>query len=288
MTTQISSLHVKEQLRSRPASDGDGVRLMRVFGGHQAERFDPFLMMDEFGSDQASDYIGGFPPHPHRGFETITYMLQGKMEHRDHMGNVGLLNDGDVQWMTAGKGVIHSEMPKQTEGKMRGFQVWLNLPAEKKMAPARYEDVPGEGIPSYQLQGVMVKAIAGKTKIKDQGISGYFDVPDTEALYLDLHLNPDAETSVMLNNNHRAMVYTYDGNVTIGSERAEARAGTMSRLQGQGELTIHNNSPEVSRVIILAGKPLNEPIVQHGPFVMNTTEEIDQAIRDYQQGVLTD
>lgn len=175
---------VIEQLTAQPATDGDGVRLLRVFGGQAPERFDPFLMLDEFGSDDPDAYIGGFPSHPHRGFETVTYMLEGKLEHRDHMGNVGLINDGDVQWMTAGKGVIHSEMPMQVEGVMRGFQLWVNLPADKKMQPARYGEIKAAEIPVYPLPSdngtITVKAIAGTTQINGEAIEGYTQVPKIE------------------------------------------------------------------------------------------------------------
>ena len=279
---------VIEQMNARPASDGAGVKLLRVFGGHRPERFDPFLLMDEFGSEEASDYIAGFPPHPHRGFETITYMLEGKMEHKDHMGNVGLINDSDVQWMTAGKGVIHSEMPKQTEGKMRGMQVWLNLPAKNKMTPAKYEDVSGEKIPLYDLNGISVKAIAGKVEINGEHISGYFDVPDTHALYLDIQVTAGKKAEIHIPQNHNVLLYVYDGQAQLGGEKTLARAQTLSRLTGEGALSIQNSEAETARLILLSGIPLKEPIAQHGPFVMNTVDEINQAIRDYQAGVLTD
>jgi redox-sensitive bicupin YhaK (pirin superfamily) len=288
---------VIEQLRARPTSDGAGVKLLRVFGGPGPERFDPFLMLDEFGSEEASDYIGGFPPHPHRGFETVTYMLQGKMEHQDHMGNVGLLEDGGVQWMTTGKGIIHSEMPKQTEGKMRGFQLWVNLPAANKLKPAHYDDVSGEKIPQHSFAFGAVKVIAGKTHIEGQALQGYFNVPDTEVLYLDIHLAAGQSVNIPVGKGFNTLVYFYDGGGTIGSEAVAkdavvdgdtpSPAQTLSRLTGEGDLHIKNTEDSEARLLVLAGKPLNEPIVQHGPFVMNTREEIDQAITDYQKGVLT-
>jgi len=285
----MNTRKVVEQLRARPASDGAGVKLLRVFSGPGPERFDPFLMLDEFGSEEASDYIAGFPPHPHRGFETITYMLQGKMEHRDHMGNVGLLNDGDVQWMTAGKGVIHSEMPKQTEGKMRGFQLWLNLPSHSKMQPAHYADIAADNIPEYELQGLRIKAIAGALDVDGEAIKGYFDVPDTEALYLDLHLDPGRELSVALPEQQNVLVYVYEGEVVIGADATPARAQTISRLDRGERVQLANKaSDKQARVLLLAGTPLKEPIVQYGPFVMNTTAEIEQAMSDYRAGTLTD
>ncbi len=282
------SRQVIEQITARPASDGAGVKLLRVFGGHRPERFDPFLLMDEFGSEEASDYIAGFPPHPHRGFETITYMLQGKMEHKDHMGNVGLLNDSDVQWMTAGKGVIHSEMPKQTEGKMRGMQVWLNLPAKNKLTPAKYNDVSGQDIPSFNIDGSIIKAIAGEAEFNGQRVSGYFDVPDTEALYFDVHIGAEKSVSVNVPNTHNALAYVYDGKVQFGEKKTPGPAQTVNRFSNEGTIEINNPGAETARIILLAGIPLKEPIAQHGPFVMNTMEEINQAIVDYQKGVLTD
>ena len=280
------SRQIVEQIPARPAMDGDGVNLLRVFGGNRPERFDPFLLMDEFGSEEASDYIGGFPAHPHRGFETITYMLQGKMEHRDHMGNVGLLNDNGVQWMTAGKGVIHSEMPKQTEGKMRGFQVWLNLPAKNKLKPAHYEDVDPENIPHYEVEGSMVKALAGDLQIAGQSIKGYFQVPDTEAIYLDLHIAPGKTLTLDIPASHNTLFYVYEGRVTTGEAETPTRSQMFSRTEGDGELVLANPFGEEARVIVLAGIPIKEKIVQHGPFVMNSVDEINQAIVDYQNGAL--
>ena len=280
------SRHIIEQIEARPASDGDGVKLLRVFGGARPERFDPFLLMDEFGSEEASDYIGGFPPHPHRGFETITYMLQGKMEHRDHMGNIGLLEDSDVQWMTAGKGVIHSEMPKQTEGKMRGFQVWLNLPAKNKLIDARYQDVSGATIPHYDLNRVSVKAIAGESQVNNQKIKGYFDVPDTRAIYLDIHLEKNSDATIQIPDGYNTLLYVYEGELTVGDKDTIAKSQTLSRITDEGHLVLKNTSEQDTKVIVLAGVPLKEPIAQHGPFVMNTHEEINQAIEDYQRGVL--
>lgn len=278
---------VIEQIKARPASDGAGVKLLRVFGGARPERFDPFLMLDEFGSEEASDYIGGFPPHPHRGFETVTYMLQGKMEHQDHMGNVGLLNDSDVQWMTAGSGIIHSEMPKQTEGKMRGFQLWVNLPAAKKMKPAHYQDVPGNNIPLINFDFGSVKAIAGQTEIAGQSVGGYFSVPDTEVLYLDVHLKPQQEVRIPVQAGFTTLVYVYEGKAALGEAATVTPAQTIARLENDGELLLRNNEAAEARLLVLAGKPLKEPIAQYGPFVMNTPEEIDQAINDYQNGRLT-
>lgn len=279
----MSRKTIVELIRAKPSADGAGVKLLRVFGGAGPERFDPFLMLDEFGSESASDYIGGFPPHPHRGFETITYMLNGKMEHRDHMGNVGLLEDGDVQWMTAGHGIIHSEMPQQTAGKMRGFQVWLNLPAAHKMQPAHYRDLPGAELPRYRGEQFEAIALAGRAQLNGETVIGYFQRPDTEPLYLDLHLAAGADLGVTLEGEQVALLYVYEGEVTVGDRRVPAQH--LARL-GQGEiLQITSASP--ARTLLLAGRPLREPIVQHGPFVMNSSEEIEQALRDYRDGKLT-
>jgi redox-sensitive bicupin YhaK (pirin superfamily) len=275
-----------ERMIARPASDGAGVKLLRVFGGANPERFDPFLMLDEFGSQEASDYIDGFPPHPHRGFETITYMLCGKMEHRDHMGNVGLLKDGDVQWMTAGRGVIHSEMPQQTQGQMRGFQVWLNLPAASKMSRARYEDVAGERLPVYQVPGARITAIAGTGQVAGETLRGYFERPDTLPLYWDVHLDAGAELHLPLPEGFTLLVYAYEGVLDLAETQLKAQQ--LLRLSAEGDLVVTNRSGEEARFLVLAGKPLREPIAQYGPFVMNTHEEIEQALTDYKNGALTE
>ncbi|MFL0803956.1 MAG: pirin family protein [Agarilytica sp.] len=279
--------YILEQIDARPASDGDGVKLLRVFGGARPERFDPFLLLDEFGSEEASDYIGGFPAHPHRGFSTITYMLKGKMEHRDHMDNVGLLNDGDVQWMSAGKGVIHSEMPQQTKGKMRGFQLWLNLPSDEKMQPANYHDVASDDIPLIKQNRIEIKAIAGQSHINGEAVSGYFQVPRTEPIYLDLTLQAEAELTLDLSDKHNAMLYLYEGNVKIGENQQAAVTQTLNRLEHTGRIKINNTTQQEARLLFLAGIPIEEPIVQYGPFVMNSMAEIDQALEDYREGVLT-
>ena len=278
---------VIEQIVARSTSDGDGVKLLRVFGGHAPERFDPFLMLDEFGSDEASDYIGGFPPHPHRGFETVTYMLQGKMEHRDHMGNIGLIHDGDVQWMTAGKGVIHSEMPKQTEGKMRGFQLWVNLPASKKMQAARYEDIKANVIPEFNLaEAARIKAIAGEAMVNGVPVKGYSDVPDTNALYLDVKLVPGGQITLPLLDGDTVLIYVYEGKADIAGTSTASQM--LSRLSDLGDVCVKNTDDVDTQFLIISGTPLKEPIVQYGPFVMNSKAEIDKAVSDYRDGILTD
>lgn len=277
---------VQEIIVSRASSDGDGVKLLRVFGGvGDPERFDPFLMMDEFGSDDASDYIGGFPPHPHRGFETITYMLDGHMEHQDHMGNVGDLRNGDVQWMTAGAGIIHSEMPKQTEGRMRGFQVWLNLPSHSKMQPPAYRDISSASIPVAEVSGVSATLIAGKADLNGQPLEGLVSRPDTDPVYLDLKFGDNLEAqSLKVPAGHTVMVYVYEGLVTLGDATTQVRRGQVARLDREGDTVMITPQSVDTRVVVLAGKPLHEPIVQYGPFVMNTQQEIEQALADYQRG----
>ncbi|MDD1508468.1 pirin family protein [Pseudomonas sp. CNPSo 3701] len=266
----------------QPASDGAGVRLNRVIGGVGIERFDPFLMLDEFSTDNADDYIAGFPPHPHRGFETITYMLEGRMRHEDHLGNVGLLQGGDVQWMTAARGIIHSEMPEQEQGAMRGFQLWLNLPGREKMADPQYRDIPSAQIPRLHTeQGVEVVVIAGSFAEGQQRQAGAVQRPDTEPQVLDLRLPAGSVVRPELPAGHRALLYVYQGKAKV-QDSHEAHAGRLVRLDDQGELLI--SSADGAGVLLIAGKPLNEPIVQYGPFVMNSREEIEQALRDFRDG----
>jgi redox-sensitive bicupin YhaK (pirin superfamily) len=275
---------IEEVLVAQSASDGDGVRLKRVFGGGNLARFDPFLMLDEFGSNDPSDYIGGFPSHPHRGFETVTYMLEGHMEHRDHMGNVGQLMAGDVQWMKAGSGVIHSEMPKQVEGRMRGFQLWVNLPASEKMTPASYTELAAASIPHYEIGGIHVKAIAGGLTLNGVSVSGPIAALATEPGYLDIAVGPAQALLVDVPEGHTALVYVYEGALQIGSDSYSIKAGNLARLSLTGELVIETDAD--TRLLVISGKPIGEPIVQRGPFVMNTADEIHQAIRDYTDGKL--
>lgn len=287
MTTLLNR-DLVEQLTGRAASDGDGVKLKRVFGGSGAERFDPFLMLDEFGSDQAEDYQGGFPAHPHRGFETVTYMLEGRMLHEDHLGNRGLLEPGGVQWMTAGRGIIHSEMPQQTSGRMRGFQLWVNLPAAEKMQPASYQDLPASAMNSLALaEGGSVSVIAGTLQVEGQSVEGPIQGKSTQPLYADLHLQPGQSISLPVPEMLNAMLYVYEGSLSIlGREReAGLGRGQLGRLGSGNQLSVQTGHQGV-RALLIAGKPLGEPIVQYGPFVMNSREEIEQAMRDYHSGRL--
>lgn len=281
---------VSQLLPALQASDGAGVKLLRSLGSRQNVRLDPFLMLDEFGSEEATDYIAGFPAHPHRGFETVTYMLEGHMLHEDSMGNKGDLRSGDVQWMTAARGIIHSEMPQQQEGLMRGFQLWINLPAKEKMKPASYRDIPAAQIPVTTLtNGIKVKVIAGTLQqdhIADT--AGPIQGLTTEALYFDVFVPKGTTFSHAVPASHNAFVYLYEGKAQIGPADAVRDIPThAAALLGEGnQVTV--TATEDSRLLLLAGKPLHEPVVQYGPFVMNSREEIEQAIRDYQTGTLAD
>jgi hypothetical protein len=267
----------------RPTSDGAGVSLTRVFGGAAPERFDPFLMLDEFGSNDPDEYIAGFPPHPHRGFETITYMLEGRMRHEDHMGNAGRLESGGVQWMTAARGVIHSEMPEQEEGLMRGFQLWLNLPAHAKLGEPGYRDFAPAEIPQLRLEnGVRAKVIAGTLKAEGIEQQGVVQRPDTEPQLFDLHLPAGSTFSPQIPDGHLLLLYVYEGALQVGDQ--PVGKGQLVRLSEQGELQLHSETG--ARLMLLAGRPLREPIVQYGPFVMNSREEIEQALRDFRDGTL--
>jgi quercetin 2,3-dioxygenase len=261
-------------------SDGAGVKLTRVLSGGLQKRLDPFLMLDAFGSDNPDDYIAGFPDHPHRGFETVTYMLAGRMRHRDSAGHEGLLENGGVQWMTAGRGVIHSEIPEQEHGVMEGFQLWVNLPAESKMTEPWYRDFPSDAIPEYLTpQGVKVRVIAGNSN----GMAGAVAREATEPLYLDIHMPAGTEFSTALPETHNAFIYVYRGAVTIAGEQVASRQmGILKNMPEADGVTISATGD--TRLILIAGKPLNEPIVQYGPFVMNTQQEIHQALSDYNNG----
>ncbi len=261
-------------------SDGAGVSLTRVLTGKLQRRLDPFLMLDAFGSDDPDDYIAGFPDHPHRGFETITYMLHGRMRHRDSAGHEGLLENGGMQWMIAGRGAIHSELPEQEDGLMEGFQLWLNLPAANKMATPWYKDFPTTEIPEYTTpDGVTVRVIAGSSN----GVAGAMTRETTEPFYLDIHLPADASFATALPATHNAFIYVYRGAVQVGDTRVEMqRMGILANTPGADGSAL--TATEDARLILIAGKPLNEPIVQYGPFVMNTQQEIHQALDDYRNG----
>jgi len=268
------------------ASDGAGVKLRRSLGSGQDRRHDPFLMLDEFFSDNPDDYLAGFPAHPHRGFETVTYMLDGHMRHEDSEGNRGDLGPGDVQWMTAARGIIHSEMPQQTEGRMRGFQLWLNLPAKEKMLPAAYRDIPARDIPVVALAGGgTVKVIAGAFTSGDATVTGPVAARTTEPMFLDIRLPAGGCVELPLPPAHAAFLYAFDGSVAVGAE-ARGLPPRAAGLLSAGDLLSLEAGTGGAGVLLLAGKPLREPVVQYGPFVMNTRQEIEQAVLDYQRGEL--
>jgi redox-sensitive bicupin YhaK (pirin superfamily) len=276
-------------IQSMPTSDGAGVKLRRSIGSSQFARLDPFLMLDEFYSDNPDDYIAGFPSHPHRGFETVTYMLDGHMEHQDHLGNIGDLAPGSVQWMTAGRGVIHSEMPKQKDGRMRGFQLWINLPAAEKMRPAAYRDIPADQVPHVRFDGGSVKVIAGRLRLDGKATGGPVNGGEqrlsTDPLYLDLRLDAGESLSLPIEAGYNAFVYLYEGEAVIGDSTVPHRAAGVLT---EGDSVTLQAGQDGARLLLLAGKPIGEPVVQYGPFVMNTRGEIEQAMWDYRDGRLTD
>ncbi len=274
---------VERLVQGQATSDGAGVKLTRVLTQNLQRRLDPFLMLDAFGTDNPGDYIGGFPDHPHRGFETVTYMLDGRMRHRDSAGHEGLLVPGSVQWMTAGRGVIHSEMPEQEDGRMEGFQLWLNLPATAKMCAPWYRDIAPAEIPEWHGDGVTARVIAGRCN----GVVGAVERADTEPLYLDLHLAAGARFEQPLPPAHNAFVYIYRGSVTIGeTEVRRQRMAILANDRDSDGLRLAAGA-EGARAILIAGRPLNEPIAQYGPFVMNNNAEIFQAVEDFQNGRFT-
>ena len=271
---------VERIIAGQPTSDGAGVKLTRVLTQPLQRRLDPFLMLDAFGTDDPKDYIGGFPDHPHRGFETVTYMIAGRMRHRDSAGNEGLLQNGGVQWMTAGRGVIHSELPEQEDGRMEGFQLWLNLAGRDKMRSPWYRDIQSAEIPEFTTpEGVRVRAIAGRS----HGVDGAMQRETTEPLYLDLEIPAGASFTQALPPTHNAFVYVYRGELAIGETKVPVqRMAILENAPDSDGVVLRADVP--TRALLIAGRPLGEPIAQHGPFVMNTHEEIFQAVRDYQAG----
>jgi redox-sensitive bicupin YhaK (pirin superfamily) len=274
---------VVKVVTGQPTSDGAGVRLTRVIGTATLDHLDPFLLLDEFKSDRADDYIAGFPDHPHRGFETVTYMLAGSMQHRDHVGNQGDLVAGSVQWMTAGRGIVHSEMPRQQDGLLWGFQLWVNLPAHDKMTAPRYQDIAPERIPEVSLgDGVRARVVAGEAG----GARGPVEGVATQPLYLDVRMNPHSRVVLDVAPGHNAFAYVYEGRVALGAASGAAQgvaAGQLAVLGDGARLSAATGDP-AARFLLLAARPLHEPIARYGPFVMNTREEIVQAVQDYQAG----
>jgi len=266
--------------RGTPTSDGAGVKLNRLIGTQSLDSVDPFLMLDEFRSDDANDYIAGFPEHPHRGFETVTYMLAGKMRHGDNKGHSGRLDAGSVQWMTAGRGIVHSEMPEQENGLMWGFQLWVNLPAKDKMTAPRYQEIPPAEIPTASLPGgVTAKVIAGEVG----GVQGPIGGIATEPTMLDIALPAGGAVTLPLPATHAVFLYPFEGKIAVGGAPDAIGHGNLIVL-GAGDAVRIAASGGAARVLLVAGRPLNEPVARYGPFVMNTPQEIRQAAMDYQAG----
>lgn len=271
---------IKQVVQGMPASDGAGVKLKRVLGQPLLKRLDPFLMLDEFGSEDAQDYIAGFPAHPHRGFQTVTYMLNGKMGHKDSVGNEGIIEDGGLQWMNAGKGIIHEEMPKQTEGRMRGFQLWVNLPASEKMSEPGYEDIKSAQINETTLsEHVLVRVLAGELN----GVKGAVSTKAVQPQFYDIHVEQNDEIALSVDHEHNGFVYVYEGNMKLDGRVIDK--GQLAVLDLTDQLIFTASAQ--TRLIFISGKPIGEPVEQYGPFVMNTQAEINQAVLDYQQNRLT-
>jgi redox-sensitive bicupin YhaK (pirin superfamily) len=276
----MKTARVIEKIVSGQATqDGAGVSLKRIIGQSALPRLDPFLMLDEFGSDRPQDYISGFPEHPHRGFQTVTYMLAGKMEHRDSVGNRGIIESGGIQWMNAGRGIIHSEMPMQTEGLIRGFQLWVNLPAKDKMSEPSYQDIPASQVPVVNMEnGTQVKILSGKFNQVKGPVCGQ----SMDLLFLDVQIAAEQSLNIAISTGHAAFIYCYEGSLIIQGEALIK--GELAVLSKGDCLDVVGK--EASSFIIVAGQAINEPIVQHGPFVMNSESEIRQAVHDFQTGRL--
>jgi redox-sensitive bicupin YhaK (pirin superfamily) len=273
-------------IESIAASDGAGVKLRRSLGSYQNQRFDPFLMLDEFFSDDPNDYIAGFPAHPHRGFETVTYMIDGQMRHEDSLGNRGVIGPGDVQWMTAAHGVIHSEMPEQTEGRMRGFQLWINLPSREKLKAPAYLEIPSARIPTVALAGGgEIRVIAGEFIQAGTTTSGPIAGLSTRPQYFDVRLPAGSAAIVPTPARHNTFLYVYEGEAVVGDDAKPLPFRAAGLLTPGDEVTVKAGARGV-RLLLLSGQPIGEPVVQYGPFVMNTRQEIEEAVLDYQRGRL--
>lgn len=267
---------LKKIIQAQPTQDGDGVKIHRLAGRHLHQALNPFLMIDEINSDDAADYIGGFPEHPHRGFETITYMKAGRMRHRDHMGNEGVIGAGDVQWMTAGAGVLHSEMPEQDQGLLHGFQIWLNLPAAEKMKPAAYQELTSSTITELSLaKGGLLRVIAGNITANQQLLQGPLAQTSTQPVLLDVHLAANESVELSFNADNPAQVYVYKGATDLIANR-------QLGIYSEGKNLLLKAGPAGAELLVLSGRPIKEPLVQYGPFVMNTKEEIERALKDFQ------
>lgn len=276
-------MHIQNVLKGLETADGDGVRLTRMIGTQQCDMIDPFLMLDRFDNNDPNSYVGGFPDHPHRGFETVTVMLDGRLRHQDSTGGVGIIGPGDVQWMTAGRGIIHSEMPEQIEGRMRGFQLWVNLPAVDKMTPAGYQDLTEDKIPTVEGDGLSVHVIAGT----------YNDVTGpaktaTAIRLLRINAAPNAKISIDTPAGQNAFFCVYEGQVTGQSDQGKDSAviaPSLAQLGGSGTVEV-TAGPDGAALFYGEGAPINEPVARYGPFVMNTRDELIQAVEDFQNGRL--
>ena len=275
----MNTRKISQLVHARAVSEGAGVTVHRTIGTPSLKNLDPFLMLDHFGSDNPNEYIAGFPDHPHRGFVTLTYMLDGKMQHKDSMGHTGNLIAGGAQWMKAASGVIHSEMPQQDKGLMRGFQLWINLPAIEKMSTPEYQEFGPEAIPELQVDGLKVRVLSGQYN----GLSGAIQDPNTNSFYLDVKLSPEKQFEYVTPIHHTCFIYVFEGVIQLDSQ--EIPQHSLAVMTSGEKITLKAINTE-SRCIIVGGRPLNEPIVQYGPFVMNTRQEIEQAFADYQSGKL--
>jgi quercetin 2,3-dioxygenase len=274
---------LRSLITGMPATDGAGVKLVRVIGQPALSDLDPFLLLDAFRSDNPDDYIAGFPPHPHRGFETVTYLLEGRMRHKDSAGNEGVIEAGGIQWMTAGKGIVHSEMPEQENGRLEGFQLWVNLPAAHKMTEPLYQEHGANSIPTETRPGTSIKVITGKTS---KGTTGPITQPLTDPLYLDVSLEASTDFNEALPIDHNAFVYVIEGGVTLETEAGESAIVSRDQLAilSEGDSVSLKSEDAGARFLLIGGKPIGEAIARGGPFVMNTEAEVKQAFRDYQNG----
>jgi hypothetical protein len=278
----MSTRRVESIISGQATSDGAGVELVRMIGQPRLPDLDPFLLLDAFRSDDPNDYISGFPAHPHRGFETVTYLLNGRMRHRDNNGNEGVIEPGGIQWMTAGSGIVHSEMPEQQDGMLAGYQLWINLPAAHKMTQPAYQEHDATQIPVETRAGASIRIITGTTS---QGTAGPVTQPLTEPLYFDVTLQPGARFEETLPDRHSAFIQVVEGEIAIiADDRSSTLRHDQLAVLGGGERVVVQAGAEAGRFLLIAGKPLNEPIVRAGPFVMNTEAELRQAFSDYQSG----
>lgn len=276
----MSTRELRQIVNGDQVSDGAGVQLKRVIGSPQLNMLDPFLMFDAFGSDRPQEYLAGFPPHPHRGFETVTYMLAGKMRHEDSVGNKGVIETGGVQWMTAGKGIIHSEMPEQEEGLLAGFQLWVNLPASEKMTEPHYQERSAQEIPvETHDNGTEIRVVAGQT---DKGTKGVIDNPYVNPLYLHVQLPAATAFVQQVAKTDNSFIYVIDGQVSIGDKQRLLKTGQLGVLEPGSEVILQ--AEQDSEFLLVSGQPLKEPVARGGPFVMNTREQIEQAFSDYREG----